>query len=262
MYAPQFVRNLNDILDEIKKSSFYEEVQKCNFLHAELAQIHIEVLKIAMQSALSISELELKNKELSLSLTRAKLEAESNLVLNKINLINAMATNLKSLVECFVLKQSVFDNAYINRANLLVNIANITANGNDIVGAKEALKIASEYAQKIGEQANTSFDPILEDLKQRAEATFAYGSGAKDAILVTNKYILEPNEEAHLIGISIFGHNESKFKRGSEILGSGGEINFSSKEVGEHTITFSVKDNAGKEVSDSITLFVKEQTKA
>ena len=260
MYSPQFIRNLNDILSEIRKSKTLTYLNDTNFRGQDRAKVEIEVLKIASQSALSITELELKNKELSLTLTRAKLEAETNLVVNKIQLLNAMAQNLKSLIECFVLKQSVIDNAFINRANILTTIANIYANGSDPVIAKEPLEKATTYALKIGEQQPTSFDDILANLSQRAENTFSYGTGAKDTIILASKQIIKPNEETHLLGLSIFGQNDSEFLlNDKETLGKGGEAYFITQEEGEYKITYRVKNNTGEYISDTLNILVKNQ---
>lgn len=261
MYSPQFTRNLNDILSEIRKSKTLKYLNDSNFVGKERAQVELEVLKIATQSALSITELELKNKQLALDFTRAKLEAETNLVANKINLLNAMAQNLKAMIECFVLKQSVFDNAYINRANILATIANIWANGADVALARTALNLATKHAEQIGAgQARTSFDDILTNLKTRAEQTFAYGTGAKDAIIIAGKKVIKPNEEVHILGLSIFGQNESEFLlNDNKKIGSGGEIDFISQDEGEYKITYRVKDNNNRFVSDSLIILVKNQ---
>lgn len=260
MYSPQFIRNLNDILSELRKSKTLTYLNDKNFIGKDRAQLELELLKIASQTALSVTELELKNKELSLNMTRAKLEAETNLVLNKINLLNAMAQNLKALIECFVLKQSVIDNAYINRANILTTIANIYANGSDPAIASEPLNKATNYAIKIGEQADTDFDEILGNLSQRAEETFGYGTGAKDTIIIASKKVIKPNEEVHILGLSIFGQNESEFLlNDNQSLGKGGEIDFISDTEGEYKITYRVKNNTGVFVSDSLNIIVKNQ---
>lgn len=260
MYSPQFIRNLNDILSEIRKSKTLTYLNDSNFGGKDRGQLELEVLKIATQTALSVNELELKNKELTLNLTRAKLEAETNLVINKINLLNAMAQNLKSLIECFVLKQSVIDNAYINRANILTTIAQIYANASDPVIAKEPLEKATKYALEIGVQQTTSFDPILSDLSSRAHNTFSYGTGAKDTIILASKKVIKPNEEVHLLGLSIFGQNESEFLlNDDELLGKGGELDFIAQTEGEYKITYRVKDNTDTFVSDSLTIIVKNQ---
>lgn len=261
MYSPQFTRNLNDILSEVRKSKTLKYLNDENFFGKERGQLELEVLKIATQSALSITELELKNKQLAIELTRAKLEAETNLVANKVNLLNAMAQNLKAMIECFVLKQSVFDNAFINRANILATLANIWANGADVALAKNALNTATKYAEEIGKgQAETSFDDILANLKDRAEETFKYGTGAKDAIIIAGKKVIRPNEEVHILGLSIFGQNESEFLlNDNELLGTGSELDFIRKAEGTYKITYRVKDNKDNFISDSLTIIVKNQ---
>lgn len=260
MYAPQFIRNLYNIIKQVRTTKGASYINDKNLKGVERAQIELEFLKLMMQHAQYMGELEIKGKEVAINLARAKLEAESNLVLNKVNLLNAMAQNLRAQIECFTLKQSVIDNAYINRANILTIIANIAANGQNLAGATQDIKDAKEFAKKIGEQVETGFDDILSDIKNRSEEVFKYGNGAKDVIIIASKTLIAPNEQTTLIGLSIFGHNPARFElEDRTILSTGGEATFSAQEAGEYEISYIVRDNDNNEVRDSITITIKDQ---
>lgn len=264
----QFVENLNDIQNKLYNSFFLREVERANLSPMEKAQMDMEILKLASQSALQLQQTMQKERELEFNLYKARAELEVNIIQAKAQATKALSEAIISVIQAYVTKVSVTDNANIQRANIYTNLLNTIANASNLnaISQKDkngnshisnTIDIISKIKDTEDPHLDKSLNKCIVDLVERSKEIMLLGAGCQDVFIICAKKELEVNENLEIHGLHIFSNNESEFILNEKVI-KGKNMIFSSDKEGIFKITFRAKNINDKWIETSVDIVVKK----
>lgn len=141
----QFFENLNEIQNKIYNSFFLKEVDRANLSPNEKAQLDIKIFEIACNNALKLQEMMQREKELEFSLYQKRVELEINVIRAKAEATKALSEAIISVIQAYVTKISVTDNANIQRANIYTQLMQIIANASNLNALSQSDKNGNNH---------------------------------------------------------------------------------------------------------------------
>lgn len=264
----QFFENLNEIQNKIYNSFFLKEVDRANLSPNEKAQLDIKIFEIACNNALRLQELMQREKELEFSLYQKRVELEINVIRAKAEATKALSEAIISVIQAYVTKISVTDNANIQRANIYTQLMQIIANASNLNALSQSdkegnnhISNAIDIISKIKDTEDVNLDSKLnkciEDLVNRSNEIMLLGAGSQDIFIYAVKKEIQTNETLELYGMHIFSNNECEFMLDNEII-KGRVMVFSKDKEGLYKIRFRAKNIQGTWIETHIYIVVKD----
>lgn len=264
----QFFENLNEIQNKIYNSFFLKEVDRANLSPNEKAQLDIKIFEIACNNALRLQELMQREKELEFSLYQKRVELEINVIRAKAEATKALSEAIISVIQAYVTKISVTDNANIQRANIYTQLMQIIANASNLNALSQSdkngnnhISNAIDIISKIKDTEDVNLDSKLnkciEDLVNRSNEIMLLGAGSQDIFIYAVKKEIQTNETLELYGMHIFSNNECEFMLDNEII-KGRVMVFSKDKEGLYKIGFRAKNIQGAWIETHIYIVVKD----
>lgn len=264
----QFFENLNEIQNKIYNSFFLKEVDRANLSPNEKAQLDIKIFEIACNNALKLQELMQREKELEFSLYQKRVELEINVIRAKAEATKALSEAIISVIQAYVTKISVTDNANIQRANIYTQLMQIIANASNLNALSQSdkngnnhISNAIDIISKIKDTEDVNLDSKLnkciENLVNRSNEIMLLGAGSQDIFIYAVKKEIQTNETLELYGMHIFSNNECEFMLDNEII-KGRVMVFSKDKEGLYKIRFRAKNIQGTWIETHIYIVVKD----
>ncbi|WP_100979478.1 hypothetical protein [Helicobacter pylori] len=243
---------------------FKEALQKQNFNNKDLNTT-------SMQAALQSEQLALNEEVQGLQSEQVRAKMQIDFLAMQANLQNTKAETLNKLIQCQAMLKSLKDNAMINRANALVSLLQVAANGITASNFETAFKIiaqiGSEYNQitfnNIGngsvsvqekEQTN-ELKTILNNLSRELEKLNEQ-SEVNSIQVFSDKLEVLKDAPIRLWGFSTLSNaDEGFYNENNEQIASGSVCLFRSDKVGKHTVTFKAS-NTKTSLAKNITISV------
>lgn len=264
----QFFENLNEIQNKIYNSFFLKEVDRANLSPNEKAQLDIKIFEIACNNALRLQEMMQREKELEFSLYQKRVELEINVIRAKAEATKALSEAIISVIQAYVTKISVTDNANIQRANIYTQLMQIIANASNLNALSQSdkngnnhISNAIDIISKIKDTEDVNLDSKLnkciENLVNRSNEIMLLGAGSQDIFIYAVKKEIQTNETLELYGMHIFSNNECEFMLDNEII-KGRVMVFSKDKEGLYKIGFRAKNIQGTWIETHIYIVVKD----
>ena len=264
----QFFENLNEIQNKIYNSFFLKEVDRANLSPNEKAQLDIKIFEIACNNALKLQEMMQREKELEFSLYQKRVELEINVIRAKAEATKALSEAIISVIQAYVTKISVTDNANIQRANIYTQLMQIIANASNLNALSQSDKNGNNHISnaidiiskiKDTEDANldSKLNKCIENLVNRSNEIMLLGAGSQDIFIYAVKKEIQTNETLELYGMHIFSNNECEFMLDNEII-KGRVMVFSKDKEGLYKIGFRAKNIQGTWIETHIYIVVKD----
>lgn len=264
----QFIENLNDIQNKIYNSFFLREVDRANLNPNEKAQMDLKIFEMATQTALKLQENMQREKELEFTLYQRKTELEINIIQAKANATKALSEAIISVIQAYVTKISVTDNANIQRANIYTQLMQIIANASNLnaIAQKDSdgnshvsncINIISKIKDTEDIHLDKKLNECIENLINRSNEIMLLGAGSKDIFIYAVKKELQVGEYLELQGLHVFSNNECEFLHNETVI-QGKTYFFRSEKEGIFHIIFRAKNMQGEWVSTSIDIVVKK----
>jgi hypothetical protein len=264
----QFFENLNEIQNKIYNSFFLKEVDRANLSPNEKAQLDIKIFEIACNNALKLQEMMQREKELEFSLYQKRVELEINVIRAKAEATKALSEAIISVIQAYVTKISVTDNANIQRANIYTQLMQIIANASNLNALSQSdkngnnhISNAIDIISKIKDTEDVNLDSKLnkciENLVNRSNEIMLLGAGSQDIFIYAVKKEIQTNETLELYGMHIFSNNECEFMLDNEII-KGRVMVFSKDKEGLYKIGFRAKNIQGTWIETHIYIVVKD----
>lgn len=255
MLREDFLQNLKAIEKGLLESQCLEHMNSHGFSKSELTPIYAKILELAVQGALNLEELEIKQKSASMELEKVRCDMELSTLNAKAQIKIAQAAALKELIQSASMIRSVADNAIINQANAGVGFLNVLGNCTDVGRITSYAAGFNKIILSINTQPMTTFDDALKNLIDKSDDNF----GSKDVIIHSSKKLLSVGEFVELVGISTYGHNKTKWLINDVVVASNTKnYIFEAKEVGEYKIRYEVKDDKDESIRDELLIKVVE----
>lgn len=264
----QFIENLNDIQNKIYNSFFLKEVDRANLSPNEKAQMDVKIFEMATQTALKLQESMQREKELEFSLYQRKTELEINIIQAKANATKALSEAIISVIQAYVTKISVTDNANIQRANIYTQLMQIIANASNLnaIAQKDSegnshisntIQIISKIKDTEDINLDKKLNECIENLINRSNEIMLLGAGSKDIFIYAVKKELQIGEYLELQGLHVFSNNECEFLH-NETITKGKTYLFKSETEGIFHIIFRAKNMQNEWVETGIDILVKK----
>ncbi|WP_238702170.1 hypothetical protein [Helicobacter bilis] len=264
----QFFENLNEIQNKIYNSFFLKEVDRANLSPNEKAQLDIKIFEIACNNALKLQEIMQREKELEFSLYQKRVELEINVIKAKAEATKALSEAIISVIQAYVTKISVTDNANIQRANIYTQLMQIIANASNLNALSQsdkngnnhisnAIDIISKIKDTEDVKLDSKLNKCIEDLVNRSNEIMLLGAGSQDIFIYAVKKEIQTNETLELYGMHIFSNNECEFMLDNEII-KGRVMVFSKDKEGLYKIGFRAKNIQGTWIETHIYIVVKD----
>lgn len=264
----QFFENLNEIQNKIYNSFFLKEVDRANLSPNEKAQLDIKIFEIACNNALKLQELMQREKELEFSLYQKRVELEINVIRAKAEATKALSEAIISVIQAYVTKISVTDNANIQRANIYTQLMQIIANASNLNALSQsdkdgnnhisnAINIISKIKDTEDVNLDSKLNRCIENLVNRSNEIMLLGAGSQDIFIYAVKKEIQTNETIELYGMHIFSNNECEFMLDNEII-KGRVMVFSKDKEGLYKIGFRAKNIQGTWIETHIYIVVKD----
>lgn len=264
----QFFENLNEIQNKIYNSFFLKEVDRANLSPNEKAQLDIKIFEIACNNALRLQELMQREKELEFSLYQKRVELEINVIRAKAEATKALSEAIISVIQAYVTKISVTDNANIQRANIYTQLMQIIANASNLNALSQsdkngnnhisnAINIISKIKDTEDANLDSKLNRCIENLVNRSNEIMLLGAGSQDIFIYAVKKEIQTNETLELYGMHIFSNNECEFMLDNEII-KGRVMVFSKDKEGLYKIGFRAKNIQGTWIETHIYIVVKD----
>ena len=264
----QFIEDINDIQNKLYNSFFLKEVERANLSPMEKAQMDLEILKLSTSTALSLWQTMQKEKELEFNLYRQRAELEINIILAKAQATEGLSKAVISVIQAYVTKISVTDNANIQRANIYTQLIQIIANASNLnaISQKDsngnshisnAISIISKIKDTEDPVTDQALNKCIMDLIRRCGEIMLLGAGSQDIFIFAPKKEIEVGEMLDIFGIHIFSNNECEFITPFETIKSKSMI-FKSDKEGVFNIIFRAKNINGQWISTDLNIIVKE----
>lgn len=264
----QFFENLNEIQNKIYNSFFLKEVDRANLSPNEKAQLDIKIFEIACNNALKLQEMMQREKELEFSLYQKRVELEINVIRAKAEATKALSEAIISVIQAYVTKVSVTDNANIQRANIYTQLMQIIANASNLNALSQsdkngnnhisnAIDIISKIKDTEDVHLDSKLNKSIENLVNRSNEIMLLGAGSQDIFIYAVKKEIQTNETLELYGMHIFSNNECEFMLDDEII-KGRVMVFSKDKEGLYKIGFRAKNIQGTWIETHIYIVVKD----
>lgn len=264
----QFFENLNEIQNKIYNSFFLKEVDRANLSPNEKAQLDIKIFEIACNNALKLQEMMQREKELEFSLYQKRVELEINVIRAKAEATKALSEAIISVIQAYVTKISVTDNANIQRANIYTQLMQIIANASNLNALSQsdkngnnhisnAINIISKIKDTEDVNLDSKLNKCIENLVNRSNEIMLLGAGSQDIFIYAVKKEIQTNETLELYGMHIFSNNECEFMLDNEII-KGRVMVFSKDKEGLYKIGFRAKNIQGTWIETHIYIVVKD----
>lgn len=268
----QFVENLNDIQNKIYNSFFLKEVDRQNLSPTEKCNIDIKIFELSCNNALKLQELMQREKEMEFNLYQRRVEMEINIIKAKAEATKALSEAIISVIQAYVTKISVTDNANIQRANIYTQLMQIIGNASNLNALSQQDKNGNNHisnAISIISKIKDTEDPILDkslngciqDLIRRSNEIMLLGAGSEDVFIYAVKKELQVGETLELYGMHIFSNNECEFivyENDKEKIINGKVMVFTAIKEGIFKIGFRAKNINKQWVSAHIYIVVKK----
>lgn len=263
----EFDVRLDLICQTLFNSGFLKDNKKPIFSPAELAQMQVQLAQVAVNATLAMNEADMRKEQLGVEIKKVQTELELAIARSKLENVKIMADSIASAVQAESIKRSVTDNAAINKTNAFVSYFNVAMNAiaNNSASLDEggALSNISEVVLNSINEINTTplgtaFDDLLTMLTNNAKKLENIGDGTKKVTILAPKTIIARGEPLTLMGLSIFGDNESEWCDG-EVVEKSRFYTLVSEEAGKREIIFRVKDNKGEWVEDRIHIAITKR---
>ena len=210
----QFIEDLNDIQRKIYNSFFLKEVDRSNLSPTEKAEMDLKLFEMSSNTALRLQELMQREKELDFSLHQKRTELEINIIQAKAQATRALSEAIISVIQAYVTKNSVTDNANIQRASIYTQLIQIIANASNLnaISQKDEkgnshISNAIGIISKIKDTENPILDNALNDCIQhlidRSKEIMLLGAGSQDVFIYVPKKELQINEAIEIQGLKI-----------------------------------------------------------
>ncbi|MBD5164364.1 hypothetical protein [Helicobacter sp.] len=255
MNVRHFTKNLESIQTSLYKSEFLTKTNLATFSDEKLAMLLTQIAQIAINAALSLEELEQKERTLSLTEERTRQELElatmNAQMQNQIALIEA----LKGIIQADSIAKASGDNACINKANAYNAFLNIVANGENTDMIQKHADNVIKTISAISDKPMSAYDDLLKTLKAQIDILRNGLNANKEVVIYAPKLQMEQGETIKIMGFSSFGNNPCKFiVNGIETESK--TMYFTAGESESQKITFSAKNKQGEWVSDSIEISI------
>lgn len=255
MIKESFLQNIALLEKAFFESKTFEFLKSSGLDKDALAQISTEILKQALQGALSFEEMSYKAKASALEIDKMRNEMELSIKNAKMQIKQIQAEAVKSLIQAAAIIRSVSDNAAINKANAYVSFLNTVGNASEQAAIKQHAVNVINTISLINDAKMTDFDHILPKLISEEDADF----GSKSVLIHTTKSIITLNEDLEIKGISTYGESECYFSVNDKItVRNSKNFIFNSSEEGQFKISFVVQKNKTQTVQDSLILKVEK----
>lgn len=265
----QFIENLNDIQNKIYNSFFLKEVDRQNLSPMEKANMDMKIFEMSTNISMKLQELTQREKELEFSLYQKRVELEINIIKAKAEATSALAAAIISVIQAYVTKISVTDNANIQRANIYANLIQIIANASNLnaISQKDdegnshitnAIEIISKIKDTEDPVLDAKLNQCIEDLINRSNEIMLLGAGSQDIFIYAAKRELQINEPLEIQGMHIFSNNECEFIIDDNEVISGKSMVFKSDKEGMYKIAFRAKNIKEEWISTYIQIIVKK----
>lgn len=253
MLREDFLKNLKAIEKGLLESQCLEYMNTHGYSKAELTPIYAKILELAVQGALNLEELELKQKSAAMELEKIRCDMELSTLNAKAQIKMARASALKELIQSASIIRSVADNAIINQANAGVGFLNVLGNCTDVGRITKYADGFNKIILSINTTPMTTFDDALKALNDNSNDDF----GSKEVIIHANKKLLSVGEFIELVGISTYGQNKTKWLIDDELVASNTKnYIFEAEQIGEYKVRYEVKNDKDEAVRDEVLIKV------
>ena len=218
----QFIENLNDLQNKFYNSFFLKEVDRQNLSPTEKCELDIKIFELSCNNALKLQELMQREKEAEFNLQQKRTEMEINIIKAKAEATKALSEAIISVIQAYVTKISVTDNANIQRANIYTQLMQIIGNASNLNALSQTdsnkkshiintIEIIGKIKDTEDPELDSSLNQCIQDLIRRSSEIMLLGAGSQDIFIYAVKKELQINETLELYGIHIFSNNECEF---------------------------------------------------
>lgn len=218
----QFIENLNDLQNKFYNSFFLKEVDRQNLSPTEKCELDIKIFELSCNNALKLQELMQREKEAEFNLQQKRTEMEINIIKAKAEATKALSEAIISVIQAYVTKISVTDNANIQRANIYTQLMQIIGNASNLNALSQTdsnnkshiintIEIIGKIKDTEDPELDSSLNQCIQDLIRRSNEIMLLGAGSQDIFIYAVKKELQINETLELYGIHIFSNNECEF---------------------------------------------------
>lgn len=217
-----FIENLNDLQNKFYNSFFLKEVDRQNLNPKEKAEYDIKIFELSCNNALKLQELMQREKELEFNLYQRRTEMEINIIRAKAEATKALSEAIISVIQAYVTKISVTDNANIQRANIYTQLMQIVGNASNLNALSQSgsngknhisntIEIISKIKDTEDPELDSNLNRCIQDLIRRSNEIMLLGAGSEDVFIYAVKKELQIGETLELYGMHIFSNNECEF---------------------------------------------------
>lgn len=184
--------------NKIYNSFFLKEVDRQNLSPTEKCNIDIKLFELSCNNALKLQELMQREKEMEFALYQRRVEMEINIIKAKAEATKALSEAIISVIQAYVTKISVTDNANIQRANIYTQLMQIIGNASNLNALSQKDNNGSNHIENtinIISRIKDTEDPILDrslnnciqDLIRRSNEIMLLGAGSEDVFIYAVK---------------------------------------------------------------------------
>lgn len=254
----RFNVNLKNILKVLEDTSLSNQINSANMTGSELAAALMQQGQLAINAALQLEEIMLKEREMSINEEKARQELELGGTNSKALLNGQIAEALKSLVQSHSMAISVANNAEINKANCFIGLHNNISNASDSVKSEQYLQETKESIKNIALQPMNHYNTLLDDIKNNLNSLVNSQSNNKEVFILAAKLMINTNEPLKLLGCSVFGNNPTKFIINNETFENVKSIVIAKDTPQDVEVTFSALNFSNIWISDKVIIKIVE----
>ncbi|WP_297192369.1 hypothetical protein [uncultured Campylobacter sp.] len=251
MNSQNFFKNLETAHESLKEYNLLDE----------------EKLKVSIDIALKLEELDLKNRQMALQEeeTRQKLELTYLEYKNKLN--HTAGEILKSLIQSHTMLKSVWDNANINKANALVGLFNSVMNAQNVSNLKSWETFFTEIKNAVfaigadsDSKNNTNdllktYTPLLNDLLNGLSELGFENKNIKQVSILAPKLELIKGESMVIRAICGFQSDDYGFEFEGNVYKSFSFL-FEARDEGTFILSFFALNDKEERIKDEIQIKV------
>ncbi|WP_104722178.1 hypothetical protein [Helicobacter mesocricetorum] len=256
MYIDDFATNLEKIQRSVLNSEFSKHLQTYNFDTQTLSEMLVSILSEVMKTAITLKEIELKERDLALNEEKIRQELEIASSASKVNNSINLAECVKGIIQAESMLKSVNDNALINKANCYVGLLNVVGNAEQTAAIANHIPKVLSAIDAISVKDLRPYETLALSLKDEMSQQIADNNEVKQVSIYCPKLTLLPKERVRILGISTFSNNEVKFVVGNtEIMAR--TYDFYSDIEGSFEVKFAAKNHFNVWIEDKIIIEVR-----